>query len=98
MQCEGPKNRQRFLCELRLSSFDYVGIGNSTNKKDSERNAARDFISFMVRTGVLHANQVPAEGPPAGSSGGGGGGNRDDNQMQYSNAPHKQRNVFHVSA
>ena len=30
----GPKHRQRFLCELRVpGTFDYVGAGNSTNKK-----------------------------------------------------------------
>ena len=32
----GPKHRQRFLCELRVTGFDYVACGNSTNKKDSQ--------------------------------------------------------------
>lgn len=32
----GPKHRQRFLCELRVTDFEYVAAGHSTNKKDSQ--------------------------------------------------------------
>lgn len=59
--CLGPKHRQRFLCEVRVSGEPYVGAGNSTNKKDAERNAARDFINFLVRTGKLNTSEVPAD-------------------------------------
>ena len=57
----GPKHRQRFLCELRVSDFEYVAAGHSTNKKDSQGNAARDFISYLVRTGHVKANDVPGD-------------------------------------
>ncbi|XP_031836743.1 dosage compensation regulator mle isoform X1 [Nomia melanderi] len=57
----GPKHRQRFLCELRVSGFDYVGAGNSTNKKDSQGNAARDYVNYLVRTGHVNANDVPKD-------------------------------------
>lgn len=38
----------------------YVGAGNSTNKKDAEKNAARDFVNFLIRTGQINASEVPA--------------------------------------
>lgn len=50
----------RFLCEARINGMPYVGAGNSTNKKDAEKNAARDYVNFLVRTGKLNANEVPA--------------------------------------
>lgn len=56
----GPKHRLRFLCEVRVNGVAYVGAGNSTNKKDAEKNAARDFVNFLVRTGRIEANEVPA--------------------------------------
>ncbi|XP_076619845.1 dosage compensation regulator mle isoform X1 [Colletes latitarsis] len=57
----GLKHRQRFLCELRVPGFDYVGAGNSTNKKDAQGNAARDFINYLVRTGHVNSNDVPKD-------------------------------------
>lgn len=65
----GPKHRQRFLCELRIKTLAYVGAGNSTNRKDAEKNAARDFISHLVQSGRISAAEAPDVG------GGGGGGN-----------------------
>lgn len=56
----GPKHRLRFLCEVRVNGIPYVGAGNSTNKKDAEKNAARDFVNFLVRTGEINASDVPA--------------------------------------
>lgn len=56
----GPKHRLRFLCEVRVSGIAYCGAGNSTNKKDAEKNAARDFVNFLVRTGRIEANEIPA--------------------------------------
>lgn len=58
----GSKHRQRFLCEVRLNSFPYIGAGNSTNKKDAEKNASRDFISYLVRSGRILESEVPVEG------------------------------------
>lgn len=69
----GPKHRQRFLCELRVTTIPYVAAGNSTVKKDAERNAARDFVSFLVRTGKIQDNEVPSDsvdGTAIGASGG----------------------------
>lgn len=51
----------RFLCEVRVPSFTYIGAGNSTNKKDAERNAARDFCNFLIRSGKVNANELPVE-------------------------------------
>lgn len=58
---EGPKHRQRFLCEVRIDGLPYVAVGNSTNKKDAERNASRDFVNFLVRSGKLNPRDVPAD-------------------------------------
>ncbi|KAG7203525.1 hypothetical protein KM043_013578 [Ampulex compressa] len=57
----GPKHRQRFLCELRVNGFDYVGAGNSTNKKDAQGNAAKDYVNYLVRTGHVNVNDVPKD-------------------------------------
>lgn len=61
----GPKNRQRFLCEVRVtgSNFPYCGVGNSTNKKDAEKNASRDFVNYLVRVGKIAENDVPQDFP-----------------------------------
>ncbi|XP_016931471.4 dosage compensation regulator mle isoform X1 [Drosophila suzukii] len=74
----GPKNRQRFLCEVRVDQNNYIGVGNSTNKKDAEKNACRDFVNYLVRVGKLNAQDVPADvgtsagaGPRSGPQGGG---------------------------
>ncbi|KAK8730414.1 hypothetical protein OTU49_007995 [Cherax quadricarinatus] len=55
----GPKHRQRFLCEVRVPGYNYIGVGNSTSKKDSQSNAAKDFIQFLVRQGDVQANEIP---------------------------------------
>lgn len=44
---------------MRLENFDYVGVGNSTNKKDSQANAAKDFIQYLVRIGKIKTDEVP---------------------------------------
>lgn len=65
---------------MRVSGFPYVGAGNSTNKKDAEKNASKDFVSFLVRTGKIPESSVPSEGgeqaPP--SFGGGQANNAFD--------------------
>ena len=40
--------------------MDYVGVGNSTSKKDAQANAARDFVNFLVRIGKMDGKDVPA--------------------------------------
>ncbi|XP_069700585.1 dosage compensation regulator mle [Periplaneta americana] len=57
----GPKHRQRFLCEARVEGFDYVGAGNSTNKKDAQSNAARDFVQYLVRQALVNPKDLPTE-------------------------------------
>ncbi|CAL1277874.1 unnamed protein product [Larinioides sclopetarius] len=59
----GSKQRQRFLCEVTVPGFDYVGVGNSTNKKDAQTNAARDFLLYLVRAGRIAQSEVPIELP-----------------------------------
>ncbi|XP_049290301.1 dosage compensation regulator isoform X1 [Anopheles funestus] len=57
----GLKHRQRFLCEVRIAGIDYIGVGNSTNKKDSEKNASQDFVSYLVRIGRIAEDAVPQD-------------------------------------
>lgn len=37
-------------------------MGNSTNKKDAQANAARDFCQYLVRQGEMKAEDIPAMG------------------------------------
>ncbi|XP_029791093.1 ATP-dependent RNA helicase A isoform X1 [Suricata suricatta] len=62
----GNKNRQKFMCEVRVEGFNYTGMGNSTNKKDAQSNAARDFVNYLVRINEVKSEEVPAIGvaPP----------------------------------
>uniref|UniRef100_A0A3B1JWB1 RNA helicase n=1 Tax=Astyanax mexicanus TaxID=7994 RepID=A0A3B1JWB1_ASTMX len=62
IRAAGNKNRQKFLCEVRVDGFNYTGMGNSTNKKDAQSNAARDFVNYLVRIGEMSASEVPALG------------------------------------
>ena len=39
--------------------MDYVGVGNSTSKKDAQANAARDFVNFLVRIGKIDSKDMP---------------------------------------
>ncbi|XP_058120720.1 dosage compensation regulator [Anopheles ziemanni] len=64
----GPKHRQRFLCEVRVPDIPYVGVGNSTNKKDAEKNASRDFVNYLVRIGKIPENSVPKDAGAAAES------------------------------
>ncbi|XP_039928969.1 ATP-dependent RNA helicase A isoform X1 [Hirundo rustica] len=66
IRAAGGRGRQTFLCEVRVEGFNYVGMGNSTNKKDAQSNAARDFINFLVRVNEMKKDEVPAFGPAAG--------------------------------
>ncbi|KAF3698527.1 ATP-dependent RNA helicase A [Channa argus] len=53
IRAAGNKNRQKFMCEVRVDGFNYTGMGNSTNKKDAQTNAARDFVNYLVRIGEV---------------------------------------------
>ncbi|PKK27240.1 DEAH (Asp-Glu-Ala-His) box helicase 9 [Columba livia] len=64
----GGRNRQTFLCELRVEGFNYIGMGSSTNKKDAQSNAARDFVNYLVRVNEMKKDEVPAFGPAAGDT------------------------------
>ncbi|XP_028832545.1 ATP-dependent RNA helicase A isoform X1 [Denticeps clupeoides] len=74
----GNKNRQKFLCEVRIEGYSYIGMGNSTNKKDAQSNAARDFVNYLVRMGQMNASEVPALGVSMPSDADGGGPSRDE--------------------
>ncbi|NXY37431.1 DHX9 helicase, partial [Pomatorhinus ruficollis] len=62
IRAAGGRGRQTFLCEVRVEGFNYVGMGNSTNKKDAQSNAARDFVNFLVRVNEMKKDEVPAFG------------------------------------
>ncbi|XP_062352992.1 ATP-dependent RNA helicase A isoform X2 [Cinclus cinclus] len=66
IRAAGGRGRQTFLCEVRVEGFNYVGMGNSTNKKDAQSNAARDFINYLVRVNEMKKEEIPAFGPAAG--------------------------------
>ncbi|KAH8394703.1 hypothetical protein KR222_002076, partial [Zaprionus bogoriensis] len=57
----GPKHRQRFLCEIRVDGSPYVAVGNSTVKKDAEKNASRDYVNYLIRVGKLNPKDVPVD-------------------------------------
>ncbi|XP_075689242.1 ATP-dependent RNA helicase A isoform X2 [Rhinoderma darwinii] len=58
----GNKIRQKFVCEVRVDGHNYTGMGNSSNKKDAQSNAARDFVNYLVRIGEVRSDEVPALG------------------------------------
>ena len=57
----GRKQAPRFLCEVRVPSYSYVGVGNSTTKKEAQFNAAKDFIQFLVRQGKIDEKDLPSD-------------------------------------
>uniref|UniRef100_A0A8B9QQ88 RNA helicase n=1 Tax=Apteryx owenii TaxID=8824 RepID=A0A8B9QQ88_APTOW len=62
IRAAGTKNRQKFLCEVRVEGFNYIGMGNSTNKKDAQSNAARDFVNYLVRVNEMKSEEIPTFG------------------------------------
>ncbi|CAM4590774.1 unnamed protein product [Leuciscus chuanchicus] len=72
IRAAGNKNRQKFVCEVRVEGYNYIGMGNSTNKKDAQSNAARDFVNYLVRMKEISPGEVPALGvsvPDGGNEG-----------------------------
>ncbi|XP_078490643.1 ATP-dependent RNA helicase A isoform X1 [Ciona intestinalis] len=61
IQPSGSKARPKFMCEVRVDGIPYVGIGNSTNKKDAQANAAYDFANYLVRAGKVQASEIPSK-------------------------------------
>ncbi|KAH3778151.1 ATP-dependent RNA helicase A-like isoform X2 [Dreissena polymorpha] len=55
----GAKHRPRFKCEVQVAGFDYLGVGNSTNKKDAQANAARDMVNYLARLGHIKTTDIP---------------------------------------
>lgn len=51
-----------FYLQLRVEGFNYIGMGSSTNKKDAQSNAARDFVNYLVRVNEMKKDEVPAFG------------------------------------
>lgn len=45
-----------------MEGFNYTGMGNSTNKKDAQSNAARDFLNYLVRLNEIKSEEIPALG------------------------------------
>jgi len=45
--------------QCRIPGFDYVAAGNSINKKDAQKNAAKDMVQYLVRIGRMNAIEVP---------------------------------------
>ena len=54
------KMRPRFKSEVRVDGYSYVGIGNSTSKKDAQTNSALDFCQYLVRIGILQQSDLPS--------------------------------------
>lgn len=48
------------LLKVRVEGYNYIGMGNSTNKKDAQSNAARDFVNYLVRINEVKSEEVPA--------------------------------------
>lgn len=57
----GRKQAPRFLCEVRVPGYPYIGVGNSTTKKEAQFNAAKDFIQFLVRQGKIDEKELPTD-------------------------------------
>lgn len=82
----------RFLCEVKVPSIAYIGAGNSTNKKDAEKNAARDFLNYLIRIGKVNSNELPVE-ETGGAVASAVSDNNDNGGFQR---PQQQANVFQV--
>lgn len=50
------------VLKVRVEGYNYAGMGNSTNKKDAQSNAARDFVNYLVRINEVKSEEVPAVG------------------------------------
>jgi len=55
----GTKYNIRFICEVSVTGHNYVGVGNSTNKRDAQGNASKDYLSYLIRQGLVSASSLP---------------------------------------
>ncbi|XP_022167135.1 dosage compensation regulator [Myzus persicae] len=55
----GTKFNIRFICEVTVSGHNYVGVGNSTSKKDAQGNASKDYLLYLTRQGLVSADSLP---------------------------------------
>lgn len=55
----GTKFSLRFICEVSVTGHNYVGVGNSTNKKDAQGNASKDFLMYLIRQGLVSSDALP---------------------------------------
>jgi len=56
----GTKFNLRFICEVTVSGHNYVGVGNSTNKKDAQGNASKDYLLYLTRQGLVPTDSLPS--------------------------------------
>lgn len=56
---QNSKVKTRFKFEVSVSGINYIGIGNSTNKKDAQTNSVLDFCQYLVRQGLINENYLP---------------------------------------
>jgi len=43
-----------------VTGHNYVGVGNSTNKKDAQGNASKDFLMYLIRQGLVSNDSLPS--------------------------------------
>ncbi|XP_060872355.1 dosage compensation regulator [Metopolophium dirhodum] len=55
----GSKFNLRFICEVTVGGHNYVGVGNSTNKKDAQGNASKDYLLYLTRQGLVSTDSLP---------------------------------------
>lgn len=75
----------------------YVGAGNSTTKKDAEKNASRDFVSFLVRSGKIAESEVPVEGVAPDADAGQGPSGFQQGSSSYGQSGAAQNNLSNFS-
>ncbi|XP_029345786.1 dosage compensation regulator [Acyrthosiphon pisum] len=56
----GSKFNLRFICEVTVGGHNYVGVGNSTNKKDAQGNASKDYLLYLTRQGLVSTDSLPS--------------------------------------
>jgi len=56
----GSKFNLRFICEVTVDGHNYVGVGNSTNKKYAQGNASKDYLLYLTRQGLVSTDSLPS--------------------------------------
>ncbi|XP_063795836.1 ATP-dependent RNA helicase A protein-like isoform X1 [Pseudophryne corroboree] len=51
---------RRITSEVQVDGYDYLGKGISNTKKESQRNAARDFVKYLVQMGEIKSDELPS--------------------------------------